>query len=265
LIIDCHVHLYGFAEQGVLADRHALLVRTMEANGIGWAVILTSHFADDDPSTSTVIDLVGDDPRFAVVAGIDCRTGAPANLDELRGLLAERRIRGLKLYPGYQPVSPADRTLWPVYSLAAEHGVPVMIHTGDTYYPDARLRNTHPLLVDEVAGEFRETTFVLCHTGNPWFTDAMAVLYKNDNVMADISGLTLGAFKPRYAELMRSRLEEVAAYLDRPDKLMFGTDWPVSEVPGYLSFARCLRLTAEEREGLLWRNASRLFGFDSGS
>ena len=266
VIIDCHVHLYGFAEgdPATLAERRDRLLATMAANGIDRAVLLTSHFADDDPSAEETLEAIGDDPRFAVVAGVDCRGGVPANLDRLGGLLRERRIRGLKLYPGYQPFSPADVALHPVYALAGEHGVPVMIHTGDTFYPDARLKHTHPLLVDEVAAAFRDVTLVLCHAGNPWFADAMAVLYKNQNVMADVSGLTLGAFQPRYAELMRTRLGEVIAYLDGPDKLMFGTDWPISDVGGYLAFVESLPMTGPEREGMMWRNADRIFGLGLG-
>jgi uncharacterized protein len=30
--------------------------------------------------------------------------------------------------------------------------------------------------------------FVICHLGNPWVTDAMEVIYKNPNVVGDISG-----------------------------------------------------------------------------
>jgi predicted TIM-barrel fold metal-dependent hydrolase len=97
--------------------------------------------------------------------------------------------------------------------------------------------------------------------GNPWFTDAAEVLYKNENVLADISGLTLGAFAPRYAALVARRLAEVAAYLDRADKLMFGTDWPICPMDDYLAFARSLEMSEAELDGLLAGNAARLFGF----
>lgn len=56
------------------------------------------------------------------------------------------------------------------------------------------MRQAHPLLVDDIAVDFPKVKFVLCHLGNPWFQDAAQVLYKNDNVYADISGLTLGDF-----------------------------------------------------------------------
>jgi predicted TIM-barrel fold metal-dependent hydrolase len=146
-----------------------------------------------------------------------------------------------------------------VYRLAVEFGVPVMIHTGDTYNPHARVKYTHPLLVDDLAVDFREVTFVICHMGNPWFTDAMQVIYKNENVFADISGFTLGEFQPRYERLAMTKVNEAAAFINDPGKLMFGTDWPISDIASYLRFAERLELTPEERDGLMWRNAARVF------
>jgi uncharacterized protein len=140
--------------------------------------------------------------------------------------------------------------------------VPVLVHTGDTFARGARVRLAHPLLLDEVAVAFPDVTFLLCHLGNPWFTDAMEVVYKNENVVADISGLTLGAFTERLERLVLTRLDEVLAYVNDPDKLLFGSDWPLSDIASALSLVHKLDATPEEREGLLWRNAARLFGWE---
>jgi predicted TIM-barrel fold metal-dependent hydrolase len=88
------------------------------------------------------------------------------------------------------------------------------------------------------------------------------VLYKNPNVFGDISGFTLGDFQPRFERLMARKLNDLVAWVNDPGKLMFGTDWPISFVPSYVDFARRLELTDAEREGLLWRNAARVFGLD---
>jgi len=111
-----------------------------------------------------------------------------------------------------------------------------------------------------VAVDFRETTIVMCHLGNPWFEDAMEVIYKNENVMGDFCGLTLGAFEPRYERLALRKVNDVIAYVNDPGKLMFGTDWPISDIASYLQFTDKLELTDAEREGILWRNAARTFG-----
>nr|WP_228530612.1 MULTISPECIES: amidohydrolase family protein [Myxococcaceae] len=269
VIIDSHTHLnrYSAEEPASAAERLALLRAQLEASGVSRALVLGSYAVTPErPGTQELLALVGDDPRFGVVGGVRlgrAREGAwGEELAELRALLRGGRLRGLKIYPGYEPYSAADPELHPVYALAREFRVPVMVHTGDTYARGARVRLAHPLTVDEAAVAFPEVTFVLCHLGNPWFTDAMEVVYKNENVVADISGITLGAFTDRFARLVRRQLDDVLAYLNDPTKLLFGSDWPLSDIPSYLQLVDTLELTPEEREGLLWRNAARVFGWE---
>ena len=262
MIIDCHTHLNRYTDDQppTLAERHAALRAQMDAHGIEHALVLTSYTVNPDrPSAHDTLAQVHDDARVSVVAGIDALHLDAEQVDGLRALLQEGRIRGLKLYPGYQWFELNAPALHPVYALAAEFGVPVMIHTGDTYTHTARIRYTHPLVVDDIAVDFRGTTFVICHLGNPWMTDAMQVIYKNENVLGDICGLTLGEFQPRYERLALRMVNDVIAFINDPAKLMFGTDWPISDVGSYLRFVEKLEMTDEEREGLLWRNAARIF------
>ena len=263
MIIDCHTHLnrYSPTDPPTLPERHALLAAEMDAHGVAHAVVLTSYdITPERPSPDDVLDQLAGDPRFSVVAGISFPHLGADQLGYLRGLLRDGRIRGLKLYPGYQPFHLTERRLHPVYEMAAEFGVPVMIHTGDTFSPRTKVRYAHPLEVDDVAVDFLETTFVMCHLGNPWFADAMEVVYKNPNVLGDFCGLTLGAFEERYERLALRRVNDVIAYVNDPGKLMFGTDWPISDIGSYLDFVRRLDLTPDERDGLMWRNAARVFG-----
>lgn len=261
MIIDCHTHLnrYFPHQPPTLAERYAQLLGEMDTHGIRHAVVLSSYVVNDErPGADEIANLV-DPGRMSVVAGVSVPHLGSDQVAFLRDLLSTGRVKGLKLYPGYQPFELRDRAVHPVYQLAAEHGVPVMIHTGDTFAPAAKVRYTHPLQVDELAVDFREVTFVICHLGNPWMVDAMEVIYKNENVLGDISGLTLGAFEPRYERLVRGRVNDAIAFINDPAKLMFGTDWPISDIGSYLRFANSLELTEAEKEGLMWRNAARLF------
>jgi predicted TIM-barrel fold metal-dependent hydrolase len=222
--------------------------------------VLTSYTTNENrQSLDEVVELLDDDPEFSVIGGIDFEGLGRQQLRRLEEHLEAERIRGLKLYPGYQRFDVRSRRLRPVYELAAEHGVPVMVHTGDTFAHTAKVRYTHPLLFDELAVDCRLTTFVLCHMGNPWFVDATEVVYKNENVFADVSGFTLGAFEPRYERLVLSKMNDAIAFINDPGKLLFGTDWPICEMGSYLEFAAKLDMTDEEREGLMWHNAARVF------
>src|SRR5690606_28493313 len=161
------------------------------------------------PSTREILEVVRDDPHISVIAGVSYYNYRAADLADLRLLLRERRIRGLKLYPGYEAFYVHDARMRVVYELAAEFDVPVMIHTGDTFDPKGKVKYAHPLEVDEVAVDFPSVTFVICHLGNPWVTDAMEVIYKNDNVVGDISGFTVGHLDERFEQYMLQAAKQV--------------------------------------------------------
>jgi uncharacterized protein len=262
MIIDCHVHLnrYGEEEPVALRDRYLALREEMDRHGVDYALVLASYIATDErPDTRQILEAVGDDRRIGVVGSVSYVNYRAADLADLRSMLREGRLKGLKLYPGYEPFYVHDARMRVVYELAAEFDVPVMIHTGDTYDPNGKVKYSHPIEVDEVAVDFRDVTFVICHLGNPWITDAMEVIYKNPNVVGDISGFTLGHFEERFERFMVQQVNEVVAFAGDPSKLLYGTDWPIADMGSYIRFVNNLNLRPDENDLIFWQNSARLF------
>jgi len=130
----------------------------------------------------------------------------------------------------------------------------------NTTIETAKVRMAHPLLVDDIAVDYPDNRFVMCHLGNPWFQDAAEVLYKNDNVYADISGLTLGDFTYEFERYVAMRLKDMITYMGDPgSQLMYGSDWPLVNMRPYLKLLSELELNDEQFENVSWRTASRLF------
>ncbi len=138
-----------------------------------------------------------------------------------------------------------------------------MIHTGDTYAPTGKVKFAHPLHVDEVAVDFPRVKFLICHLGNPWFRDCMEVVYKNDNVYTDISGLTLGQFTDRFEAYMRQQLKEMILWGVNPNKVLYGTDWPLASMESYLAFMEELKLPPRDKDMMFFENAAALFKLDA--
>jgi predicted TIM-barrel fold metal-dependent hydrolase len=262
MIIDCHVHLNNYHAQAGqhLSQSLTKLRAAMAEAGVGYALVLTSYIVSPDrPGVREVIDAIGDAPDLGVVAGISYLQYKEKDLRELADDLRAGRVKGLKLYPGYEPFYPHDKRLQVVYDLAEEFGVPVMIHSGDTFSPKGKLKYAHPLEIDEVAVDHPGVKFVICHLGNPWLTDAMEVVYKNANVYADISGLMLGEFSQAFEDYMSDEIEDVITYAGEPEKFLFGTDWPICSMKSYVEFAGRLEISRHDRELLLSENSRRLF------
>lgn len=262
MIIDCHVHLNNYHEQLAVSldDSLARLRASMAEADICYALVLTSYLVSPHrPSTAQVVEAIAKVPELGVVAGISYNNYRERDLRELADFLKQGLVKGLKLYPGYEPFYPHDRRLQVVYDLAEEFDVPVMIHSGDTYSPRGKLKYSHPLEIDEVAVDHPRVKFVICHLGNPWLTDCMEVVYKNANVYADISGLVLGEFTEAFEDYMAEEIRDVILYAGDPRFFLFGTDWPICSMRSYVSFVRQLGLADDAYRAMMYENARQLF------
>jgi len=265
MIIDCHVHLNNYHEQVAVSLDEALdkLQAEMQANKVDYSLVLTSYLVNEHrPSTAQVVRAIEKIPSLGVVAGISYNKYRQRDLRELADFLEDGLVKGLKLYPGYEPFYPHDPRLRVVYQLAEEFDVPVMIHSGDTFAPNGKVKYSHPLQVDEVAVDHRNVNFVICHLGNPWLVDCMEVVYKNPNVYADFSGLVLGDFTEAFEDYMEEQIAEVLLYAGEPNFLLYGTDWPICSMKSYLDFVGQLKLSEADRHAIMYENARKLFKLD---
>ena len=262
MIIDCHVHLNNYHENVAVSLDQSLdrLQQAMADAGVSYSLVLTSYrVSAHRPSTAEVVKAIGKIPSLGVVAGISFRNYKQRDLRELADFLDADLVKGLKLYPGYEPFYPHDPRLKVVYDLAEEFDVPVMVHSGDTYSPEGRLKYAHPIEVDEVAVDHRNVKIVICHLGNPWLVDCMEVVYKNKNVYADFSGLILGQFSEVFEDYMEEQIAEVILYAGDPARFLYGSDWPICDMKSYVAFVRQLDLPPEARHAIMYENARTLF------
>ena len=267
MIIDCHTHLCSCGKdvQDRVTWAASLRALRQEFNDCGaqTAVLLpefrTGH--PDMPDTEATLKLVADVPSLYPLGSPDLEHLTAATIARLNHLLAQRKIYGLKLYFGYQHMSPADRSLRPLYQLAVQYDVPVLVHSGDTIgtFPGAKLQYAHPLHLDDVATEFPKLKIIIAHLGNPWISDCAEVVNKNPNVYADLSGLVEGKHcPPPLAALLRRQIRDFVAYTGAR-KLLYGSDWPIVPMRMYLRFVRSLPIPRAEWPWVLWRNAATLF------
>lgn len=176
------------------------------------------------------------------------------------------RVVALKAYLGYLHYFASDPGYRSYFELAERFKLPVFLHTGDTYSPYAKLKYAHPLTIDDVAVDFPRVNFVLCHLGNPWTVDAAEVVYKNINVWTDLSGLLVGPEEDFTDEsrddARRDALERIRLafrYAERPNRFLYGSDWPLAPMPAYSAFIR-EAIPTDFHEMVFTQNARTLFG-----
>lgn len=265
MIIDVHTHINNYHEDRVTSIDQSLnlLSETMKENKVDYALVLSSYKVNEHrPSTTQVVEAIADRNNLGVVAGISFLNYDYKDVRIISDYLEKGLIKGLKFYPGYEPFYPNDSRLQIWYEMAIEFDVPVMFHSGDTYAPRGKVKYSHPIHHDDLAVDYPELKIVICHVGNPWIKDCMEVVYKNDNVYADISGLVLGDFTEKFERFMKAEIEQMITYAGNPKYLLYGTDWPISNMNSYLKFMDQLDLPEEKKELILWKNAAELFKID---
>ncbi len=274
-MIDAHIHvvpprlpgvgsLSPVLEAGPEAAAAALR-REMLAAGVTQALAMGAvPTSDEDPlgvrDTLTAAGLVS---GLHAIGVADPRRTEAEHLKRVDAVLASGRVRALKGYLGYLHFAPEHPGYRPYYELAARHGIPMIFHTGDTYSAAAKLRYAHPLLVDEVAVDHPKVKFVLAHLGNPWLIEAAEVIYKNLNVWADLSGLALGdaetfaaADRKDLLQEAREALGRAFRYAERPNRFVYGSDWPLVSMKEYRAFVAAA--VPEVYHGLIFEENARL-------
>jgi predicted TIM-barrel fold metal-dependent hydrolase len=182
---------------------------------------------------------------------------------ELRVGHQELRLAGIKLMPMYGGYQPDDARLDFLWRYATDQKLPVLLHTGTTFIAQAPLECTLPRHLDVVATRFPEVKMILAHLGHPYEGECIATIRKHPNLYADISALHYRPFQ-FYHSLML--VQEYGVW----DKLLFGTDYPFTNVQATLDGLRSLnkmvegtnlpRLNMEAVERMIYRDSLAILG-----
>jgi predicted TIM-barrel fold metal-dependent hydrolase len=266
-IIDTHIHIFSGDHARDMARRaghensYDHLREEYARLGIVGAVVMGNRTLEPEAHSYPA--------NFRYCVGLDSSSLWQENLrhtyDMVEANLKRTECVGVKLYAGYVPYYVYDGVYGPVYELAERYDKPVAIHTGETASPGARLRYCHPLTLDEAAASHPRVRFVMCHLGNPWIVDAAAVLSKNKNVSADLSGMLVGlSDMPEFFEQYKGYIEHLStwiAYINDYDQLMYATDWPLANMGNYIDFVARI-IPEKHHEKVFAANARRIYKLD---
>lgn len=162
--------------------------------------------------------------------------------------------RGIKLYPSYNHFYPNDPALYPVYAIAQEERLPVLVHTGSSIFPGAKMKYAAPLHLDDVAADFPHLPLVMAHGGRGlWYSDAFFLSRIHPHLYLEISGLPPKNLLKYFPDLEKN-----------VDKIIYGSDWPsVPTIATNIIAVRELPLAEESKRKILYENAARILRLPS--
>lgn len=265
-IIDAHVHfsnIKSFHDASVKSKvDYSLKGFLKEFKGITAVGMGLTESNDPFPDSNAVnpmkLDLDDNPNNLHTCLGYNPLTNY--NIKAFENDITDNTV-GLKIYAGYYHYHVWDDIYSPLYELARRHSLPVVIHSGDTYSRRGLLKYAHPLEIDELAVKYPDVIFIIAHFGDPWIMDAAEVAAKNPNVYIDLSGLIVGDqndINHFTVDEFTMNIRRGLVYLNNYKKVMFGSDWPLVDLKGYINFIKAL-IPKEHQEDVFYNNAKEVF------
>ena len=288
VIIDSHTHVWGsehlppewikdLRSKGFHRyDRIEFeqLIEDMNEAGVDKAVVLAHElqhkWSHPQPMNKYILDGIRKYPDrligFAGAAPLD-RYGRfnRKSFENFEEFVVKFGFKGMKLLPIYDHYKPNDRQVYPFYEKAVQLKIPVLLHQSATLTTNTPMEYGRPIHLDDPVQDFPELKFIVAHLGYPWAEELLVLMRKLPNLYADISASVL--YRPSILAWNIAMAKEYKVL----DRILFGTDYPVTKQKQYVDWLRNSynpiaeknaypTLNQQEIDGILGGNAAQLLG-----
>jgi predicted TIM-barrel fold metal-dependent hydrolase len=196
------------------------------------------------------------DDIMLAFASVDPRR--PDAVERVRRLIGDHGVKGFKFHPNLQQFFPNDESVYPLYDVIAEAGLPALFHTGHsgigTGVPGGgglRLKYSNPMCLDDVAADFPGLKIIMAHPSFPWQDEAISICLHKENVWIDLSGWSPKYFPPQLVQYANTQLRR---------KVLFGSDYPLITPERWLRDFEQAGFRDEVKPLILKDNAAALLG-----
>ncbi len=287
-VFDAHVHNFWFNRSSQTSPERFLEALSETADGIGTLKIalLGNPGAEGHAALSAALESY---PELLCGMGwLQLDEDPPSLVDEF----ADRGFHGIKILGPTKDYD--DDAYYAHYERAQERGLRILFHTGILGGPVdylmgssedawkapptgdeeadlvAKLRNDRrpygfssarmqPIYLDTIAFHFPELYMIGAHLGWPDYRTACAIARWRPRLFFDISG----------GDVVRQHILNGGYIMNeiRPEKLVYGSDSDLSrmqrDVNCWKEAFDGMGMSAEEQDLIFYRNAARIFGFET--
>jgi len=258
MIVDSHTHL-NLEDGETFKDSLRRHLKDMNKNEVDYAILIPgTELGSDTADLETILGLIKNEPRLFSLGTLNIFRDKKPVLNKLDKLFEEKRIVGIKLFPGHHPFYPTDKRLIPVYELCIKHDLPVMIHTGILPKDTECAKYNDPKHVIKVAKNFPILKIVIAHYFLPKVEYCFEITKPFRNIYYDTSALADDAVvKMTGLQKIKKVLAETVK--EKPENLLFGTDYNAFGFKEHIDLINSLEITDVQKEKIFWRNAQKLF------
>ena len=198
--------------------------------------------------------------RFLGLARISINTfKGMTGVRELERLVRDEGFHALGVSALVDCIPASDRRYYPLYTKAAELGIPVRIYSSMNYANDRPYDLGHPRHLDQVAMDFPELKIIGGLGGWPWVNEMVALVRRHPNLHVDTS-----AHRAKYLGQPGSGWEMLIQFGNTliQDKVLIGLSAGLVGQPYETLIEEYLGLPLKDtvKEKWLYGNAARVFG-----
>ena len=262
MTIDSHVHISLYNDNAKnLQEAFDLFLAEMQKNGISSAIIVPDNIEGSDSiaDLDKAIELIGERKNLFLLGSPQIIQRGSSELEKYQKLLEEGRIKGLKFFPGHDPYYPTDERCLPYYELCQKLDVPVLFHTGENSGDSECAKWNDPIYIVEIAKKYPKLKVIITHYYWPKLdycydiTKDIPNIYFETAAMADEEVIEKSGGIEKVREILRKTIA------DRPDKVIFGTDWPMCKIEEHINLLKSLELDSKIEEKVFSGNSVKAY------
>lgn len=262
MIIDSHIHISLYNDNAKnLKDAFNLFLQEMEKNGISGAIIIPDNVEGSDSiaDLDKAIELIGERKNLFLLGSPQIIQRGSEELEKYQRFLEEGKIKGIKFFPGHDPYYPTDERCLPYYELCQKLDVPVLFHTGENSGDSDCAKWNDPKYIAEIAKKYLQLKVIITHYYWPKMdycyeiTKDITNIYFETAAMADEEVVEKSGGIEKVKEILKKTIA------NRPDKVIFGTDWPMCKIEEHIELVKSLGLSEDLESGVFRENSKRIY------
>lgn len=266
MIIDSHVHVSLYENNAdSLQGAFDLFLQEMDKNGISSAIIVPDNIEGSDSivDLEKAIELIGDRKNLYLLGSPQIIQRGSSEIEKYQKLLEDGAVKGIKFFPGHDPYYPTDERCLPYYELCEKLNVPVLFHTGENSGDSDCAKWNDPKYIVEVAKKYPKLKVIITH----YYWPKMEYCYE---ITKDVPNIYFETAAMADAEVIERSggIEKVRAILrktisNRPDKVLFGTDWPMCKIEEHIELVKSLGLSKDVEDCVFYKNSVSAYNLDA--
>jgi len=265
MIIDSHVHISLFENNAKsLEESRDLLLKETVRNGVDYAIVIPDNIEHltNIADLEIAIKLTKGYKEFFLLGSPQIIQRGNSEVQKYRELLERGTIKGLKFFPGHDPYNAADERCLPYYELSQELNNPVIFHTGDVSSdPDIKdpLFYNDPKYIVEIANKYPKLKVIISHFYWPRIEYCYEITKESPNIYFELAGTADPEVLEKSGGIKKMIKVLEKTILDRPNQVIFGSDWPMCDIKRQIELVKSLKIDKETKEKIFSKNAVEIY------